>query len=130
MTTEKYRELRSCGFALNEKLDCAVIAWSVLTGMPYEDSLAVIATETGRKPGGRTPNNKMASAYEKYGYILKEVLVSSRSIRALEKELTVGEYLVFIQRRRHVLAIVDGIVHDWTRGRLNRPYEVFEVKKT
>jgi hypothetical protein len=48
----------------------------------------------------------------------KTVVTAARVLRR-------GKYLVRI--RRHVLAIVDGQVHDWTDGRQHRVQQVFEI---
>lgn len=112
---------------LKERNDCAVIATSIVTCQEYDD-VHKLFVKHGRHPGGRTPVNVTLRVLKDLGRGLKDVtkLYNSRTVTTLERELF-GHEVLMVRVRGHVLAVRDGHVHDWTRGRRHRINQVLRV---
>jgi len=112
--------------SLNEKNDCAVKAVAIVANHPYKCTHRLFEA-AGRK-------SKKGTAF----YITKKVLRSlgchikqtkqfdARTVRTLEKQLPAeGRFL--IRTSNHILAVIDGKIIDWTKGRLHRICHIYEV---
>ena len=114
---------------LNEKRDCAVKALALVSGTHYAVVRDMLG-KLGRKRGGSTPKWMTYKALRTLG--LKTVDVTkcykSRTIVTLGREMRYrkGKYLV--STSRHILAVVDGKVEDWTKGRRHRVIKIERVE--
>jgi len=128
-----------------EKMDCSVRALAIVTGIPYEDARTALA-DKGRKNRRRTPAQYLLDAVISLGYATRQVdqwkeiilhyplshahklkVTSHQPDRFPEAWKNGKTYLMFT--RGHVLAIVDGVNHDWSRGRSLRCKALYEVEK-
>ena len=136
---------------MKERNDCAVIAFSVVTGKSYADSHALLK-KNGRKDRKDTYRETTCAAlqeagfrYRKWGFIKMQQMIKSypgvhgqflknitthHPVRFAEqwgKELK-GKTLLF-RTKTHILAVKDGKVQDWTQNRAMRVIEILEVER-
>jgi hypothetical protein len=126
-----FEELMQRSESVNEKNDCVVKALSILTDYDYDDVRYVLGL-CGRKPKRGCDFRVTSKAIGLLRHKIIDVsdYFSSRTVRTLEREMqgVKGRYLVRV--RRHMLAVVDGKVHDWSRGRCHRIREIYQIKET
>lgn len=105
---------------------CTVVAFSVLTGVPFKTAQAMFDAE-GRERGKGFGLFKTIAMIEARGKTVRDVtpFVKAKTIRGLKKEGLRGNYLIDV--RGHVLAMTGGEIHDWTDGRCHRIIRVFKV---
>ena len=128
---------------MRERGDCAVRAIAALTNTPYETVHTMMAC-AGRKHGKGTPWDIIWSTLNALGF-KAERRWDSEFIRQYPgshatalKSVTTHHpdrfpavwkdgkrYLMATPR--HVLAIVDGVNHDWTRGKACRAKGIWEI---
>jgi hypothetical protein len=128
---------------LRETNDCAVRTVAVAAQIDYKRAHAMFAA-VGRKPRKATMLTMTRAVFEALGCQLVEeqfaerkrtmgqgrwypvgLGLRSRSVKTLPKELPRGTYVVLV--RRHILCIVDGVVHDWSEGKALRALTVWRV---
>lgn len=119
-----YQQLRTVSRSMNENRDCAVRAVAIAANVPYRVAHATLK-QLGRKNRRGTPNTVTKQAMKNLGFRLEEKFFRAKTVRTLERELRRGVYLVWV--RGHILAIKNGVVHDWTKGRCHRVKRVIEV---
>lgn len=143
--TAVYKSLELDAIEKQETNDCGVKAMSVAYGITYEQALneSIVA---GRRKGKGTPFAVFDVVARAHGFKLESVKPSEFIERypgvhktALKNVTTHhpdrfkavwadGEtYLLF--SRAHVSACVDGVVHDWARGRAKRVWQIKRVVK-
>ena len=141
--TEQFNALCENTTARNEKNDCSVKAVALVCGVSYDVAHATMA-ELGRKAGRGASTSSIEQAVLKLGKTLepvnpKNIIAQYPGVHKNLQNVTThhparfnevwkngGTYLAYI--RGHVLAIVDGVVHDWTVGKAKRIYRIREVK--
>lgn len=115
----------------NEHNDCAVRAVAIACDYEYDD-VHYLFNICGRKDRHTTPWPITRKVISLLRYQLLDATdnFTSRSIRSLEREmrLSCGRYIVRV--RKHVLPIVNGKVHDWSKGRCHRILAIYELKET
>lgn len=134
-----YRELNAKSF---DSRDCAVIAIAAVTGLSYE-AAHTLARAHGRKNRGGMRNAQIIAALAAAGKTVVELSPLNfikkypRSHQILKSVTTHhpdrfpdawkdgNTYLVFT--RGHVLAVVNGVNCDWTRGRAKRVCWIYRV---
>ena len=124
-----FSTMKSAADAFCETNDCAVKAVALATGEDY-GATRWLFTEFGRRPRHGTPVHITKKVMDYLGYDMVECRdwFDARTIRSLEPEITsTGSYLV--RTSRHILCVKNGVVEDWTRGRLHRIINVWRVKK-
>lgn len=145
--SEIYNAHTTAGMQLGERGDCAVRAIAAVTGTEYAVVHAMMA-EQGRKNRRGTPWEIIWGTLDQLGYATVEVApheficqYPGAHATALKSVTTHhpdrfpavwrnGKAYIF-NTPRHVAAIVDGVNHDWTRGRACRAVRIWEiVKKT
>lgn len=141
--SEVYAAHLAQGRDMNERNDCAVRAVAAATGRPYDEVHALFSAE-GRRDARRTPVSITWAVLKQLGFrtecrherefiaqypgsharVLKSVTTHhpDRFPGAWKNGKT---YLMFTPG--HILAIVDGVNHDWTRGRALRATGIYEV---
>lgn len=114
----------------NDNLCCGPIAVALVTGKTFKTAQNWLA-KLGRKRGRGTPRWMTHQALKDHGYTirrLEKLERRCRTVRTLEREVGKNRTLL-VHTRRHVLAVVDGKVQDWTQGRLHRIQEIYLVEK-
>lgn len=115
----------------NEHRDCAVRALAIAGDYEYDDVHYVFHL-CGRLNRKVTPWHVTEKAVKMLRFRMVDVTgwFESRTVRTLELEMRYrpGRYLVRVSR--HLLPVVDGKVHDWTKGRLHRIISIFKLEET
>lgn len=139
---EMYLESEAAG----ERNDCAVKAVALLTDTPWT-KVRDYMNAAGRKPRRGTPWPVIMSAIRHFGY--EPVLVASfEFIRRYRPNASVHSMLhvtthhpdrfnrvwkdgcrYLLDTRTHVAAVIDGVNHDWTKGRAKRVRAIFKIVK-
>lgn len=121
-----YTTTKEASARMNESRDCAVKAVAIATGTEYEVVHAMLkaAGRRNRKGTFRAQTDKVIG---QLGFTQIDVThqVRGRTVRTVEGELAGGNYMVFVAR--HVLAVTDGVVQDWTAGRQHRIKNVIKI---
>ncbi|MCH9712597.1 MAG: hypothetical protein K0U20_08255 [Proteobacteria bacterium] len=127
-----YNEAKDQKFS-NETNDCSVVALSIACDISYADAHAALAAR-GRPARRGAYTHQSIDAAKDLGYTVHELegdeLVNpetgcgytATTIGQLCKK---GRFMV--QVHRHIFAVVDGQVQDWTKGRRHRVKRVMEV---
>lgn len=130
---------------MRERGDCAVRAVAALTDTPYEKVHAMMAAQ-GRRHGKGTPWDIIWSTLNALGF--KAVRRSDyefirqypgshatalRSVTTHHPDRFPAVWKdgkrYLMSTPRHVLAIIDGVNHDWTRGKACRAKGIWEITK-
>lgn len=119
---------------LEETNDCSVKALAITTGISYKDAHKIMAS-VGRKTGGGASGHMVLKALSK----TLNVEITPKDVKICRaeygKRLTPngfarinpkGKY--YCLTRNHAIAIVDGVVEDWTRGRRHQIRCFVEIK--
>ena len=133
------------GTQSKENMDCSVRALAIVTGISYEDARTALA-DKGRKNRRRTPTHYLLDAVTSLGYqyrsvdICREIISGYPGKHKFKTRVTSHQmdrfpevwknrktYLMFT--RGHVLAIINGVNHDWSRGKSLRCQVLYEVEK-
>lgn len=123
--TDLYEGARAESQALREKDDCAVVAMTIATGLPYADVHLTFAA-CGRRARRRTPMYITDWAAERLGVRLTRVPFPRSTLRTIGDRLDpLKTYLV--RTSGHIVCVEGGRVHDWAAGSLRRVRSVWEV---
>lgn len=117
-------EINNVARSMNENRDCAVRAVAIVSGVDYRAAHAALKAE-GRKDRCGTYPVQYCAALTKMGFEARKIEFRGATVRTIGSQLRRGKFLVRVSR--HVLAVVDGKVMDWTEGRLHRVKDVYEV---
>ena len=142
--TDKFNSMQVAADSIGESNDCTVKA---LAAVCYVDYLvAHTALEhAGRKKGRGSSVWDMSSALKEFGFEMETVdqqefisqypgnhknlrSVTTHHMDRFNKVWADGEtYLIYT--RGHVLAVIDGVNHDWTKGRAMRAVAIKRIKR-
>lgn len=142
--TEKEEALKADAYrsALNEANDCTVQALSIACGISYEEAHKRMA-DKGRRNGRGSTVYFMRQIARELGFAVEtidpkdfvaqypashQILkgVTSHHPERFNKVWKDGNtYLM--TTRGHVLAVIDGVVHDWARGRALRVLDIYKI---
>lgn len=130
MSTELFKEMRKMGDLYGERMDCAVIAMAIATLTPYNQMHSIYKTFK-RKDRRRTPHEVTNNVFE---YMMQKKINNQSTEALFGKKIPVskiGQYLpkgtYLCHTRGHIIALVDGVVHDWTNGRKHMVYVISEL---
>jgi hypothetical protein len=136
---------------IGEANDCSVKAIATVCGVSYATAREVCA-QNGRKSGDGMRTNDMLHAVRSLGFDCKEFSrygegcikstfisqyppshqilknVTSHHPKRFNKVWADGKSYLFFAKN-HVLAVVDGVNHDWTVGRAMQVYLIVEITK-
>lgn len=140
--TETYQQMRNAATAANENNDCSVVAVAVVCGVDYATAHKTMA-DNGRKKGCAACNSAIKQSVIDCGKNLIKVTPESFIMRyskahRMLKNVTTHHperfnkiwadgktYMIFT--KGHVLSIVNGENHDWTKGKAKRARYIYEV---
>lgn len=141
--TEEYCALQKEAHALKETNDCAVKAVTIVTGMPYHIIHEAMRME-GRKQGKGTAMSITHKVLERFGKVAREVRIDREfvakypgrfnTVRGVTTHHPVRFNAVWangktylLRTRGHILAVVNGTNHDWTKGKAQRVLWAYEI---
>lgn len=141
--TETFRELQSKMISNGERNDCSVKAVALVCGVEYEKARATLQ-ELGRKTGKGVYHHTIHAAIKHLGKTSTRVDVRNfidkypTAHRKALKSITThhperfnsawADGKTYIAHcSGHCLAIINGVNHDWTRGRAKRIITIYEV---
>lgn len=130
---------------MRERSDCAVRAVAALTGTPYEQVHAMMAAQ-GRKHGKGTPWHIIWETLTALGFKAEYVpavnfirqypgshATALKSVTSHHPDRFPAVWRdgcsYLMSTSRHVLAIVNGVNHDWTRGKACRASRVWRITR-
>lgn len=144
--TDSYTHLRAVSNSMNECNDCAVVAVAMAAEVSYPTAHEALK-QAGRKDGQGTYTLSIIHALKSFGLKLEDVSpryfisrypgnhsnlksVTSHHPERFHNVWADGEtYLMLVQGGHHILAIVDGVNHDWTKGTAKRAKTIYRVVK-
>lgn len=111
----------------NDRADCSIRAVVAATGSDY-DTVWHMFKAAGRRTGKRTPTAVTNAVVAKLGFKFEPWRVDGKTITTVERELpSSGAFLINV--RGHILAVVDGLTHDWAAGRRHHVENVRRVTR-
>lgn len=148
--SEIYQALKQEQRNRGEINDCGVIALSIVARVPYDIAHKKLQ-EQGRKERAGTYDSQLEKALKSLGFsytvimarkaIKRTNISKSRLIipsrfasfyykqrytpKTIGKAYPNGTYLCFVNR--HVFAMIDGQIHDWTEGRKHYINYIWEI---
>lgn len=141
--TDTYKQLEGLSSSVGENNDCAVKALALVTGVDYLTAHSKLS-DLGRKKGAPTKNAHLRQAVKDLGFTLKpvhrhQIISQYPGNHKNKKNITTHHPARFPAPWRgktfmaftkgHVLAIVDGKVHDWTSLKSLYIISLYEVTK-
>ena len=143
--TDRFKELEAATKAAGEKDDCGVKALAIVCNISYKKALDVL-TKIGRQPKSGTAFFDMLEAIKELGFkseqMEEQYFISDypKPHAGILKNITTNHpdrfpatwvdgatYLLMCNN--HILAVVDGVTHDWTRGRKKHAHSIYQIKK-
>jgi hypothetical protein len=140
--TPEYEELCRNASELGETNDCSVRAVALVTGQPYA-IVHELFIEEGRKPRHGTKMYITTAVLDFLGFNLvtvnrRDMIRQYPGIHKTLKHITSHHPARFnkvwkngkkylMRTNSHILAVIDGVNHDWTAGRAFRCTTLYEV---
>ena len=118
-----YERAKKLSKKLGEHNDCAVVAAALTTKWSYEHTHRVFA-ECGRKKGRGTHLHVTRKALRRLGVYVEERKIRRTPVRNLR--LPEGKRYIAVTCN-HMLAVIDGKVHDWTANRRHVVTDLWEI---
>jgi hypothetical protein len=142
--SDAFQALEAARGAAGERADCAVKAVALATGQPYAAVLELMG-RLGRKPGRSTKFIVTDRALAHYGFRAVHVPmvefiqrypgthkglhhVTTHHPARFPAIWADGQTYLF-RTPSHILTVINGVNHDWTRGRALRCVAVHRVEK-
>ena len=124
-----YRTVLESSNKFNETADCSVISMSIATGKSYEECHKAFK-EAGRKDRRGVGLGMIENVLQQFGFnneikVCATELGKRITVNQAGKYLKDGKYIAVT--RNHALAIVNGVVHDWTEGRRHQVKFFYKV---
>lgn len=116
----------------SEANDCSVIATSIAARVPYNEAHAALRAQ-GRPNRRGSTVSQLLRALESLGCSLEEIdnprqpNGSRYTMKTVGRLARRGYYIVLV--RRHVAAVVNGDVEDWSTDHKHRVLKVWKVTK-
>lgn len=142
-TSKTYEQMVCCSTEMGESRDCSVVSLAVACGVAYVEAHEAMEFH-GRKAGRGASIASILAAVRTLGCDYKRVSIAETIAkypsghRDVLKNVTTHHperfpgvwkdgkrYLIFTTD--HVLAVVDGLNHDWTKGRAKRAVSIYEI---
>ena len=134
-----YEHIRLGSTEHNEHNDCTVVATAATCGVSYDEAHAALKKHGRKRHTGAGPHIYVKAIEQELGKKTRwfewgeicqlarnngaRYLTSNSVVKALPPK---GKYLV--RSHRHIAAVVDGQMIDWTEGRRFRIVQIWEVK--
>lgn len=112
---------------MRERGDCTVKAVAIVTNSAYKVAHKAMKVLGKRKDRDGASILGTNNAIKGLGFALERLEVPAKTVATLAREDAVQEGLYIAYTRTHVLAIKDGYIEDWTRGRRHRIVLLYKV---
>lgn len=121
-----YEKAKQYASQHHETNDCTVKAIAIACDVPYAVAHKALKIQ-GRLNRKGAYRHQQVKAIQSLGFKAISVPFTASTVTSLKFEPAVakGYYMAFI--KRHVLAVVDGKVEDWSDGRRHRLQEIIKV---
>jgi hypothetical protein len=131
--SELYQKMSQASDVMQETKDCSVIAIAIVAGLTYTDAHSLLE-QVGRKPRSTTRSKQINQALKLLNIETESVTeqyrdtLGAKTIRTLGRVMAdhKGVYLAYTYD--HIMAIKDGIIHDWLDGHLHRITQVVQLR--
>lgn len=141
--TDLYNSVDKKGKELNERNDCTIVALTIVTNKPYEECKSTLESHGKRRRQGckrsiqlkalktlgfKTRNINPEHFLNQYPEVHKRQLknITTHQPDRFPHVFRDGRtYLLY--NPNHVAAMINGKVHDWTRGRRRKVVQILEV---
>ncbi len=113
---------------IREKNDCTVWAVHKATGIAYPDVIALFAAE-GRRKGRGARTAITLAVLKKLGFLVANVTeryAHIKTVRASGNRLP-ESHVYLVQVANHILCIRNGVVEDWSAGRVHRVKDIWAL---
>lgn len=121
-----YLKTKSYAIAKGETNDCAVKAISIACDVPYHvaHKAAAVYGRIARKGTYMSTTQATVSAL---GFSMVAVDSTARTVKSLDRDPAVqkGHYMALVSR--HILAVIDGKVEDWSEDTARRIKQVYKI---
>lgn len=121
-----YEKTKTLSTSMNERSDCSVKAVAIACDVAYKVAHKALAN-SGRRDREGVPMFKIKHALDLLGYRLDGIMVAAKTVASIPKDKAFSDGFFMVVVSRHVLAVKDGKVEDWTDGRRNRIQAAFRV---
>jgi len=117
---------------LNESNDCVVIAIAIAARMTYEKAHGICEFQ-GRKKGKGIHTEHVLKHLKVIGFKIEKVKNLRQKNGSRYTPKTIGDRLkrgyYIIRKNRHAIAVVNGVVEDWTSGRQHHIKDAFKITR-
>jgi len=123
-----YKSLSHISNIYKEKNDCAVITVAAIANIHYSEAHELFR-KAGRRSKCGTPMHITRKVLSQLNLSLNDVTryFSPSSVRTIAPQLpSQGKFV--IRTHKHILAVVDGVVHDWSAQRKLYTKSVYRVE--
>lgn len=129
MNTQTFASTKTDSLTFNEKNDCAVKAIAITHNVEYSQVHKMLRAE-GRVNRKGTYRHQQEAVSKLLGAtfidtIPRKVGGGQITVNNIGRYFPTGNHMVFT--RGHVLALVDGVVQDWTAGRRHRVLNIWTI---
>jgi hypothetical protein len=119
-----------------ERNDCSVKALALACDISYEDAYDEML-KVGRKKNKGAYTRQTLKALDNVGIKYREITPNGRrirqpnglkyTVRTIGRDFYAGTYIMTING--HILTMINGVVEDWTQGKLNRVQRLIKIIK-
>ncbi len=117
---------------LNENNDCVVIAVAIAARMTYEKAHGICEYQ-GRKNGKGIHTVYVLEHLKQIGFKIEKIKNLRQKNGSHYTPKTIGSRLkrgyYIIRKNRHAIAVVNGVVEDWTSGRQHHIKDAFKITR-
>jgi hypothetical protein len=113
---------------------CMVIATAVATEIAFSRARAILAKHAFRQHRRGLSVSAMHCLLDAMGYEVKRVLVRSKTLKTVQRELAGTSGAFFVYTNNHVSCVKDGVMQDWARSDIRpsnkRIEQVYQITPT
>jgi len=131
--TTLFQKMLQASEAMGETDDCAVISVAIVGGLTYKDAHNLLE-RAGRKPRESTDIDQAHQSLKLLNINTKDVTkqyrdtLGAKTIRTLGRVIADRKGIYLAYTYDHIMAVKDGIIHDWLDGSLHRIIRVEKLR--
>ena len=132
--SQLYQKMLQASDKAEETSDCAVIALAIVTDLTY-GAVHKLLEQTGRKARSITHRGHINNALDFLDIKTRDVTkqyhtLGAKTIRTLGRVMAGREGIYLAYTHDHILAVKDGVLHDWLAGRTHRIVTILKLRTT